>query len=248
MSQKSYDLIAKAYSKTDFSLTKKYVAGPTIVKLLGNTSGKRIIDVGCGSGYSTRLVRLTGSSDVVGIDLSSQQILIAQDVEKKQPLGITYHQSDVSNDSFLHFRDFDIATALYLLHYASTRDNLYVICKNIYHSLCPNGRFIAINSNPDNPLLENEKYGITAKMLLSSVEGAARTVTYLDEDQQLCTFETYFWRKETYEAALTTAGFQDIEWHKSHVSEEGIQRFGKRFWDELLENPFICGLTGKKPL
>ena len=248
MSQQLYDLIAEAYSKTDSSLTKEYVAKPTLVTLLGDTSGKKVIDLGCGSGYSTRLVRGTGSNEVVGVDVSSQQILIAQEMEKKKPLGITYQQSDVSDDSFLQFHDFDVATALYLLHYASTKDELYTLCNNIHHSLRPGGRFITINSNSDNPTLENAKYGITAKILPPVVEGATRIVTYLDEDQQICSFNTYFWEKETYEAALTNAGFEEIEWHRLQVSEDGIRRFGKQFWDELLENPFICGLTCIKPL
>jgi toxoflavin synthase len=244
MSSQPYDLIAKAYSKTDSSLTKEHVAKPTLANLLGNTRGKRVIDPGCGSGYSTRLVRNTGSNDVIGVDISAEQIRIAQEFEQRDPLGITYYQHDIGEP--LQFQDFDVATALYLLHYASSKDELQRFCENIGDALRAGGRFVTINSNPDHPTLENPKYGITATINPPVVGGSPRIVTYLDEKEQLCSFTTYFWGKDTYEEALTNAGFENIEWHNPIVSEEGMRRFGKQFWDEFLDKPFICGLTCTK--
>jgi len=231
MSSQPYDLIAEAYLKTDSSPIKEFVAKPTFLSLLGDTSGKKVIDIGCGSGYSSRIVRGTGPNKVVGIDISAQQICMAQKMELKKFSGISYYLCDVRNDSFLPFRDFDIATALYLLHYASTREDLYITCKNIFHALRPGGKFILINSNPDYPTLDNPKYGITAKITPPLVEGAIRIVTYLDGGKPFCDFTTYFWKKDTYEEALLAAGFKEIRWHKPIISVEGIQKFGEKFWD-----------------
>ena len=246
MSSQPYDLIAEAYSKTDFSPTKEFVAKPTFLSLLGDTCGKKVIDFGCGSGYSTRLVRGTRSREVIGVDISAQQIRLAQEMERANPGGIVYHQGDVTSDSFSQFRNFDIATAIYLLHYASTKDELYAISNHINGALRPGGRFVAINSNPSHPTLKNKKYGITAEISSPVHDGATRTVTYFDAEAAICSFKTYLWQKDTYVKALTTAGFKDIQWHKPIISEEGIQRFGEQFWKELLESPFICGLTCTK--
>ncbi len=244
MSSQSYNFIAEAYSKTDSSLTKEHIAKPTIVSLLGSTRGKRVIDLGCGSGYSTRLVRETGSSDVLGIDISSEQIRRAQEFEQRNSSGIVYYQYGIGES--LPFQDFDVAIALYLLHYASSKEELQRFCENISKALRSGGRFVTINSNPEHPTLENQKYNITATINSPVVEGSPRIVTYLDEKKQLCRFRTYFWGKDTYEEALTNAGFIDIEWHKPIISEDGIRRFGKQFWDEFIEKPFICGLTCTK--
>ncbi len=246
MNSQPYDLIAEAYCKTDFSPTKEFVAKPTFLSLLGNTNDKKVIDVGCGSGYSTRLVRGAGPCAVVGVDISAQQIRIAQEIEQKSPLGIVYHQCDIASDSFLLFQNFDLATALYLLHYASTKDELYAICNQISGVLRPGGSLVAINSNPDHPVLKNKKYGITTEIFSSIHDGATRTVTYFESEVAICSFKTYFWRKDIYVRALSSAGFEDIRWHTPVVSDEGIQLFGEKFWGELLGSPFICGITCTK--
>jgi len=241
-----YDLISEAYSKIDSSLTKEFFAKPTFLKLLGKTRGKKVIDLGCGSGYSTRLIKETGSKEVVGVDISSKQILLAQEIEREKLLGIRYYECDVVRLSS-KFKNFDIATAFYLLHYASTKDELYKICKNIYNSLKPRGRFIAINGNPDYPLFESAKYGIKVEIIPPIFEGAIRKVTYFDGNKKICSFNNYFWKKDTYEVVLKNAGFEKIEWHNPIISKEGIKKFGKEFWNELIKNPFICGLTCIKP-
>lgn len=248
MNSQFYDTIAEAYYKTNSSITKEFVVKPTLIKLIGDTNFKRILDLGCGSGYSTRIIREAGLNEIVGIDISSKQIAIARDIEQKNPKGISYYQGDVRDISSLQFKNFDVVTAIYLIHYASTKDELNVICKNISSLLKVGGKFVSINSNPDHPTTDNKKYGIIVNIDCPIFNGAKRRVTYLDGKEQLCSFETYFWRKDTYESALSAAGFKEIEWHRPIVSEEGISTFGKTFWNELIENPFICGSTCTKYL
>jgi 2-polyprenyl-3-methyl-5-hydroxy-6-metoxy-1,4-benzoquinol methylase len=48
---------------------------------------------------------------------------IARATEQDNPLGITYHVSDIQ-DLIKPERKFDIVTAFYLLNYAKTRDEL----------------------------------------------------------------------------------------------------------------------------
>ncbi len=244
MTKKIYDKIANSYLRTDLSLTKKYVAAPTFIKLVGRTKNKRVIDFGCGSGYSTRL--MTGASLLVGVDSSLKQINLARKIEKIEKRGIIYSQADINKSTFLKFKEFDKVTAMYLLHYASTKEELYIICKNIARSLKSGGKFIAINSNPDFPEQTNRKYGITATFEGNLVEGARRKVVYLLFNEEICSFNTYFWKKETYEGALQKAGFRNIKWYLPIVSQEGLDVLGKGFWKELLEKPFICGLTATK--
>ncbi len=244
MDSSSYDQIAKSYLKTDSSLTKKYVATPTFMRLVGKTKDKRVIDFGCGSGYSTRLI--TNAIYLMGIDSSHEQIILARDIEKDKNQGIIYKQLDISKDINMKFKAFDKATAFYLLHYASTKEELYTYCKNIARFLKSGGKLIVLNSNPEYPEQLNRKYGVVATLENGLVEGTKRKVTYLINERELCSFNTYFWSKKTYEEALQKAGFRNIEWHIPLVSKEGVKIRGKEFWKELLEEPFICGLTAIK--
>jgi len=58
--------------------------------------GARILDVACGHGRSSRgLARL--GAQVVGVDISAELIAQARAREAAQPLGITYHATDVAD-------------------------------------------------------------------------------------------------------------------------------------------------------
>ncbi len=238
-----YDKIAKVYLETDVSLTKKYVATPTFFKILGATENKKIIDIGCGSGYSTRLMSNVGY--LVGIDSSRRQIVLAKKIEKFKKQGTVYDHINICKESYKEFKEFDKATAFYLLHYAKTKKELFTMCKNIADCLKSGGKFVALNSNPDYPEQENLKYEILATLEKGRVEGTKRKITYLLPNKSL-SFNTYFWKRKTYVDALKKAGFRRIQWHAPIVSQEGIDMQGKKFWKELIERPFICGLTAVK--
>ncbi len=66
------------------------VNNPAFLKLLGDISGKRVLDLGCGEGYNTRIFADLGAT-VVGVDISSLLIAAARDEEFENPKGIVYH-------------------------------------------------------------------------------------------------------------------------------------------------------------
>ena len=69
---------------------RDYVNNPAFLKLLGNISNKRVLDLGCGEGYNTRIFADLGAT-VVGVDISNLLIAAARDEESQNPKGITYH-------------------------------------------------------------------------------------------------------------------------------------------------------------
>jgi len=105
---------------------------------------------------------------------------------------------------------------------------------------------IALNSNSDYPGQNSLKYEIRAVLEKKGMEGSIRRVTYFLPNKKPLSFTTYFWKKETYIDALKKAGFKKIQWHPMVVSQKGIDLLGKEFWKELIEHPFICGLTAIK--
>ena len=59
---------------------------------------------------------------------------------------------------------FGVATAVFLLEYASSQEELQQICGNIYLALQKGGIFIGIIDNPDATLPTDEKYEVALSL------------------------------------------------------------------------------------
>src|SRR5262245_53936637 len=66
----------------------------SFLQLIGDVKGKRVLDVGCGDGHYTRILRKAGAAEVVGIDISDRMIKLAREQEARQSLGIEYRVED----------------------------------------------------------------------------------------------------------------------------------------------------------
>jgi len=107
----------------------------------------RILELGCGRGLLLKFLKDNGYKNVLGIDVSVEQIEIA-DVQ-----GLNVLQSDVL--TFLSSTDenFDLIFALDLIEHFS-KNELIELAKNVYNRLNNNGMFVfhtpnglGINSN-----------------------------------------------------------------------------------------------------
>ncbi len=247
-----YDEIAGVYSA---HIRRRHerdaVLVPSLMTRLGSVKGLDILDLACGDGYFTELIRLAGARWVVGIDSSARQIELAWQREDRQRFGIQYHVADAAA---LPYHDlFDVVTAAFLLHYAKTREELWRMCSAIAQSLKPGGRFVTLNSNPCRPLVEHKKYGVTMRSADPMLrEGSPITVSmyetdslYASEDTPLFSFTNYYWSEDTYEQMLRNARFTSVEWQPLIVSREGRQRFPPGYWDEYIadSNPIVLVCT-----
>lgn len=87
-----------------------YMNNPAMFKVLGNVSGKKVLDLGCGEGFNTRLLAKKGAK-VTGIDFSEQMIALATEAERSEKLGIAYKVMDAARLSAFGSASFDLATA-----------------------------------------------------------------------------------------------------------------------------------------
>lgn len=241
--KQAYDEIAQKYSEALKSLKRKYTLENTFLRCLGKVEGKKVLDLACGEGYYSRLLKERGANKVCGIDISPNMLDIARQCEEKKPLGIQYQCFNVAEMPKLG--EFDIVAAAYLLHYSKTKEELFKICKNIYNNLKPDGKFITMNLNPSQPLQPDKKYDSTILAAGPLNEGALLEVTLYLDNRKICSFNNYHWQKQTYEVALKEAGFRSINWHQIKVSKEGVKRFGSKFWENYLKQPGLvvieCG-------
>ena len=76
--------------RAGYDVYREYVNNPAFFALLPDLSGNRVLDIGCGEGYNTRILAKRGAV-MVGVDISSAMIDAARAEEHRRPLGIEYH-------------------------------------------------------------------------------------------------------------------------------------------------------------
>ncbi|MBV8589622.1 MAG: class I SAM-dependent methyltransferase, partial [Acetobacteraceae bacterium] len=112
----NYDPIAELYRRAKQQPWRAYIEAFTLMALIGDPAGRAVIDIACGEGFYSRMIRERGASKVTGIDLSEKMIELARASEAKQRLGIDYIIGDARNLGL--GANFDLAIAAYLLNYA----------------------------------------------------------------------------------------------------------------------------------
>ena len=70
----NYDGIAKEYQASKLQPWRTHVERHTLLRLTGDVRGLKTLDLACGEGSSTRLLRRLGADPVVGVDLSAPGI------------------------------------------------------------------------------------------------------------------------------------------------------------------------------
>lgn len=240
-----YNTIAREYQASKLQPWRKHVEAHSFFELIGDLSGKTVLDLACGDGFYTRLLKLRGASSVEGVDISAEMIRLAQEAETKNPLGISYHEKDVLGLSL--GRKFDLITASYLLNYAKSPEELLQFAKAIALHLKPGGRFVTINSNPDYrcPMKTMSKYGFTRENKDDS-EGGEVIYRFYQSDENHITIINYHLEKDTHVQMLNEAGLSDVKWHPMVLSPEGEKEYGADFWKAILRCQPVVGLTGAK--
>jgi 2-polyprenyl-3-methyl-5-hydroxy-6-metoxy-1,4-benzoquinol methylase len=89
-----YNRIASQYKKAKEQPWRTRIELFSMMHRIGDLTGKSVVDLACGEGFLTRQIRLAGTSEVVGVDISEQMIALASAHEANDPLGINYFTED----------------------------------------------------------------------------------------------------------------------------------------------------------
>ena len=76
-------------ARAGYDLYRDLVNTPAFLEMLPDVNGLRGLDIGCGEGYTTRLITGRGAR-LRAVDISPNFIAFAREVEAKDPLGIEY--------------------------------------------------------------------------------------------------------------------------------------------------------------
>ena len=117
-----YDHIGSKYDEYAQTATLKRAESYTVLRMVGPLAGTRVLDLACGFGFYTRLLKQQGAAQVIGIDISPEMVRLGREQEQAEPLGVTYQVYDATALPALGI--FDLVTAIYLLNYATSTDEL----------------------------------------------------------------------------------------------------------------------------
>ncbi len=73
-----YDTIAERYRRAKQQPWRSSVESFTLMGLVGDLTAQAVVDLACGEGFYTRLLRQRGAARVVGVDLSQSMIALAR--------------------------------------------------------------------------------------------------------------------------------------------------------------------------
>jgi ubiquinone/menaquinone biosynthesis C-methylase UbiE len=237
-----YDAISGQYQRAKRQPWRGHIEAFTFLGLLGDLTGKAVVDLACGEGHYTRMLPSLGASRVVGVDRSEGMIALARAQESEHPLGIEYLVQDCL--SLRLPAEFGVAAAAYLLNYAANREELTAMAAGIARCLKPGGRFVTMNANPGLPFERGatyRKYGFEVRAAGERREGMPYTwVFHLDDGP--VEVENYWLPATAYEEALRSAGFMEVRWHRPRLSPIGMVGQTPDYWTDLLDHPPVIGI------
>lgn len=143
--KKNYDKIAKIYHSFR---TERYPQGwfynellemPTTLKLLGNVKGKKILDLGCGTGIYSKLLTKKGAK-IKGIDISNKMIEIA----RKENSNVEFIVGGIEKLPYKN-NEFDIVLSALVLEHVK---NWSKILREVNRVLKKGGLFVFSIENP----------------------------------------------------------------------------------------------------
>jgi toxoflavin synthase len=235
----NYDPIAEQYKRSKQQPWRMYIETFGLLQLIGDASGRSVLDLACGEGFYTRMVRQRGAARVTGVDLSEGMIELARKHESLHRQGIEYLVADARQ--FQPAAGYDLVIAAYLLNYAPDRRELQSMCDGIARCLKSGGRFVSVNGSPSlnfSMAPSYRKYGFETAVKGVWAEGAPITWKFFLEDGSF-EIENYYLDRAAHEAAFRRAGFREVRWHEPPLSPEGEAALGRSFWTDFLANPPI---------
>jgi SAM-dependent methyltransferase len=239
-----YDHIGSKYDAYAHTATGKRAERYTFFRMVGALAGKRVLDVACGFGFYTRLLKQGGAAQVMGVDISPEMIRLAHQQEQAEPLGITYQVGNAAALSQLGA--FDLVTAVHLLTYATSKDELLSMFRSVYANLVRGGRFIAVTNNPAFTLSKPNctQYGVTILRLEPEADRYACEAEFVTEPP----FRVRWcqWHQAPYEWALQEAGFRNFAWYPAEVAPADMACYGDAYWRDFYDNCPIIGLICQK--
>ncbi|CNF51759.1 class I SAM-dependent methyltransferase [Yersinia kristensenii] len=209
--EKTFDEYADLYEKMFMAPYRQYLEIPTLEGLLGDLSGLKVLDFGCGPGFLSRWLHSKGAESVVGYDISEGMLDYAKFKEKQQPQGISYLSA--LDDSLTG--EFDLVLAVYVMPYAPDKEKLLSMSQAMARLLKSGGRLITLPIHPDfhSDPEYYRPYGLRLLEKEPRTDGSIVNL-HICQPPYNVNIDAYYWSAETLMATLERAGFHSLSWRQ----------------------------------
>lgn len=145
-----YDATAAHWVRRSPKLLSDFSARPRVLDAMGELSGLRVLDLGCGEGYMARLLLDQGVSEVVGLDLSREMISAA--ISSTTDERAIFAMCDLRQGLPPFKGTFDVVIAVFLFNYLTDAE-VNVVMTQVASTLRPGGRVVVTIPHPALPFL-----------------------------------------------------------------------------------------------
>lgn len=233
-----YDRIGLQYQESKRLPFRRYVEEHSMFSLLPDLAGRSVVDLACGDGIYARKLIHAGARRVVGVDISSEMIALAEHAEAAEPLGVRYAVADVATVKL--DETFDVALCSFLFNYARNRADLRTLIESVRGLLRPGGLIVGCNDYPDNPRADFDRYRRYGFIKIGAAErheGDTVTYRFFNPDDTYFELDNYFLPTDAYRDEFANAGFASFDWVMPEASRDGLEAFPSGFWDAYLASP-----------
>ncbi|MGH8779239.1 class I SAM-dependent methyltransferase [Paraburkholderia sp.] len=213
-----FDELAPMYEDMANWPFRKDIEIPSVLETIGEVTSLDVLDYGCGTASYARWLKARGAHRVVGYDPTTGMLNYARARAEKEGSDIPFIQELTPELN----EKFDLVLAVYILPFATTRDELNSMCAEMARLLRPNGRLVTLPIHPDYDSRPSyyEDYGF--KLVAHDHERAphadgGRVRLELSYKEHRASVDAWYWSKATLEDALSEAGLTDIRWVDPHA-------------------------------
>lgn len=145
--EKNWDEMSMAYENfTEDEDSYSYtIEWPCIQKMLPKLDGKKVLDLGCGTGRFSFLFEKENPLSILGVDISEQMLNIAKNKALNRNSKVKFIQYDISNLNTYNNEKFDFIFSSTTFHYIRDLNGLF---NNIYNLLDEKGICIVSLMHP----------------------------------------------------------------------------------------------------
>lgn len=224
----------------------KYVCTPYVSNVLVTHPVQTVLDLRCSEGYFSRLARVAGAEEVVGIDQCPAMLERAMELNDTGELGIEFRQADPS--TLRLDRSFDAVFAFWLTCRLSSLNHLRELAETLHYHTSPGGysyllgmdsrHHARVQANPETP---DDCYGKKVESGATLQDGDPFELT-IQVGATAIHFTDYCWSTDTIVQCLREAGFDTLDVLYPPVTEEGLREKGESYWASYQAEPFVVAI------
>ena len=237
-----YDHIGSKYDEYAQTATLKRAESYTFFRMVGELAGKRVLDLACGFGFCTRLLKQRGAAQVVGVDISRDEVRLACAKEQDDPTGRVPRGRRHPPARAWPLRSGHSGLSAQLC------DEQGPDAGHVPERLRQSGggrAFRGLHGQSSLHPQQAQQHEVWGHRARQDVRGRSVRMRPRVCHRSAHPFQYFQWSQATHEWAMQEAGFRGVpgtrrRWHRR------TSHHGAAYWRDFYDNCLVIGLVGQK--